>query len=63
VVFAKQVKKAFSHNSSTALNDVRQKWQVENPEALRADPGWKSYFTGGVDMGEQLAKLWGDKTQ
>lgn len=60
VVFAKQVKKALLNDPSTALTGVRQTWQAANPVALRTDPGWKSYFTGGVDMGEQLARLWGD---
>jgi hypothetical protein len=60
VVFAKQVKKALSSDPSLARRDVLQKWQAANPEALLTDPGWKSYFTGGVDMAEALAQLWGD---
>lgn len=60
VVFAKQVKKALSNDPTTTLKDILQKWQAANPETLRTDSGWKSYFTGGVDMGEQLALLWGD---
>lgn len=62
VVFAKQVKKALSDDRAFALSAERAKWQAANPETVRTDPGWKSYFTGGVDMGEQLAELWGDKT-
>ena len=62
VVFAKQVKKALSDDPTVALGGVRQKWQSSNSESLRLDTGWKSYFTGGVDMAEQLAKMWGDNT-
>ena len=60
VVFAKKVKKALAKDSPPALESVRKQWEHENPDVLLAESGWKSYFTGGVDMGEQLSRMWGE---
>ena len=63
VVFAKKVKKALAKDSAPALESVRRQWQHEKSDLLLADPAWKSYFTGGVDMGEQLSRMWGEPSR